>query len=112
MVLSEAGSNSMDTEFSLEALEMPLEGGRRSEVFHSDQGSKLTSIALVRGLQSQTIKISWRGRKRCYNNILVERLWRTNKYEGVYLRACSNGWEAELPARSILRANPVLPVRG
>jgi len=41
------------------------------------------------------IKVSWSGRKRCYDNILVERLWRTVKYEEVYLHAYSDGWEAE-----------------
>ena len=47
-------------------------------------------------LQAEEIKISWSGRKRCYDNILVERLWRTLKYEEVYLRANSDGWEAEI----------------
>ncbi len=47
-------------------------------------------------LQTEDIKISWSGRKRCYDNILVERLWRTLKYEEVYRRAYSNGWEAEI----------------
>ena len=47
-------------------------------------------------LQAEKIKISWSGRKRCYDNILVERLWRTVKYEEVYLRAYSDGWEAEI----------------
>jgi putative transposase len=48
----------------------------------------------VARLQTEEIKISWSGRKRCYDNILVERLWRTLKYEEVYLRAYSDGWEA------------------
>jgi putative transposase len=47
-------------------------------------------------LQAGEIRISWSGRKRCYDNILVERLWRTVKYEEVYLRAYSDGWEAEI----------------
>jgi putative transposase len=48
------------------------------------------------------IKISWSGRKRCYDNILVERLLRTLKYEEVYLRAYSDGWEAEISLARIL----------
>jgi putative transposase len=47
-------------------------------------------------LKADEIWISWSGRKRCYDNILVERLWRTLKYEEVYLRAYSDGWDAEI----------------
>ena len=43
-------------------------------------------------LQTEEIKLSWSGRKSYYDNILVERLWRTVKYEEVYLRAYSDGW--------------------
>jgi putative transposase len=95
-VLSWKLSNSLDTEFCLEALEMALEGGRKAEIFHSDQGCQFTSSDFVARLQSEKIKISWSGRKRCYDNIMVERLWRTVKYEEVYLRAYSDGWEAEI----------------
>ncbi len=126
-------SNSLDTEFCLDALEMALEGGRRPEIFHSDQGCQFTSGDFVARLQGEGIRISWSGRKRCYDNILVERLWRTVKYEEVYLRAYSDGWEAEInlarflwrychvrphsslggrtPMRSILRPNHVPPAR-
>jgi putative transposase len=47
-------------------------------------------------LHAEEIKISWSGRKRCYDNILLEMLWRTGKYEGVYLIAYSDGWEADI----------------
>ena len=60
-------------------LEMALEGGRRPEIFHSDQGCQFTSGDYVARLHTEEIKISWSGRKRCYDNILVERLWRTLK---------------------------------
>jgi transposase InsO family protein len=95
-VLSWKLSNSLDTEFCLEALEMALEGDRKPEIFHSDQGCQFTSSVFLARLQAEAIKISWSGRKRCYDNILVERLWRTVKYEEVYLRAYSDGWEAEI----------------
>ena len=95
-VLSWKLSNSLDTEFCLKALAMALEGGRKPEIFHSDQGCQFTSSDFVARLQAEKIKISWSGRKRCYDNILVERLWRTVKYEEVYLRAYSDGWEAEI----------------
>ncbi len=95
-VLSWKLSNSLDTEFCLEALEMALSRGRRPQIFHSDQGCQFTSTDFVARLQAEEIKISWSGRKRCYDNILVERLWRTLKYEEVYLRAYSDGWDAEI----------------
>jgi len=95
-VLSWKLSNSLDTEFCLDALEMALEGGRKPQVFHSDQGCQFTSSDFVDRLQGEKIKISWSGRKSCYDNILVERLWRTVKYEEDYLRANSDGWEAEI----------------
>ena len=80
-VLSWKLTNSLDTEFYLKALVMALEGGRKSEIFHSDQGCQFTSSDFVARLQSEKIKISWSGRKRCYDNILVERLWRIVKCE-------------------------------
>ncbi len=95
-VLSWKLSDSLDMEFCLKAMEMALGSGRKPDVFHSNQGCQSTSSAFVGKLQADEIKISWSGRKRCYDNILVERLWRTVKYEEVYLRAYSDGWEAEI----------------
>ena len=109
-VLSWKLTGSLDTEFCLDALEMALAGGRKPEIFHSDQGCQFTSVDFVAQLQEQEIKISWSGRKRCYDNILVERLWRTLKYEEVYLRAYSDGWEAEISlARFLWRYGHVRP---
>jgi len=109
-VLSWQLSNSLDTEFCLKALDMALEGGRKPEIFHSEQGSQFTSYAFVAMLQSEKIKISWSGRKCCYDNILVERLWRTVKYEEIYLRAYSDGCEAEISlARFLWRYCHVRP---
>ena len=109
-VLSWKLSNSLDTEFCLQALEMALEGGRKPEIFHSDQGCQFTSADFVARLHAEAIQISWSGRKRCYDNILVERLWRTLKYEEVYLRAYSDGWEAEISlARFLWRYCHVRP---
>jgi putative transposase len=95
-VLSWKLTGSLDTEFCLDALEMALAGDRKPEIFHSDQGCQFTSSDFVARLQAEKIKISWSGRKRCYDNILVERLWRTLKYEKVYLHAYNDGWEAEV----------------
>ncbi len=109
-VLSWKLSNSLDTEFCLEALEMALSSGRRPQIFHSDQGCQFTSSDFVARLQADGIRISWSGRKRCYDNILVERLWRTVKYEEVYLHAYSDGWEAEISlARFLWRYCHVRP---
>jgi putative transposase len=109
-VLSWKRSNSLDTEFCLDALEMALEGGRKPEIFHSDQGCQFTSGDFMARLHAEEIKISWSGRKRCYDNILVERLWRTVKYEEVYLHAYSDGWEAEISlARFLWRYCHVRP---
>lgn len=109
-VLSWKLSNSLDTEFCLEALEMALVSGRKPQIFHSDQGCQFTSSAFVQRLKAEDIKISWSGRRRCFDNILVERLWRTVKYEEVYLRAYSDGWEAEISlARFFWRYGHVRP---
>jgi putative transposase len=109
-VLSWKLSNSLDTEFCLQALEMALEGGRKPQIFHSDQGCQFTSTDFVARLKEEEIKISWSGKKRCYDNILVERLWRTVKYEEVYLRTYSDGWEAEISlARFLWRYCHVRP---
>ena len=70
---------SLDTEFCLDALEMALAAGRKPKIFHCDQGCQFTSADFVARLQAEKIKISWSGRK-LYDNILVERLWRTVKY--------------------------------
>ena len=79
-VLSWKLSNSLDTGFCLDALEMALASGRKPAIFHSDQGCQFTSSNFLARLQAEEIKISWSGRKRCFDNILVERLWRTVKY--------------------------------
>ena len=82
-VLSWKLSNSLDTEFCLDALEMALGGGRKPQIFHSDQGCQFTSSAFVARLKAEEAQISWSRRKRCYDNILVEKLWRTVKYVAV-----------------------------
>ena len=109
-VLSWKLSNSLDTGFCLEALEMALARGRKPQIFHSDQGCQFTSGEFVARLQAEEIKISWSGRRRCFDNILVERLWRTLKYEEVYLWAYGDGWEAEIRlSRFIWRYGHVRP---
>ena len=84
-VLSWQLSNTMDVHFCLIALEQALQVGR-PEIFNSDQGSQFTSEAFTSFLESQNIKISQDGKGRVFDNIFVERLWRSVKYEEVYVK--------------------------
>jgi putative transposase len=83
-------SNTMETGFCLEALEEALSKGR-PEIFNTGQGSQFTSDAFTRMLLVQGIQISMDGKGRYTDNIFVERLWRSIKYEEVYLKAYQNG---------------------
>lgn len=78
-------SVTLDTAFCLGALEWAL-GHQRPEIFNSDQGAQFTSTAFTDRLHAQGVRISMDGRGRALDNIFVERLWRTVKYEEVYLK--------------------------
>ena len=82
-VLSWELSNTMDVEFCLAALDAALERGR-PEIFNTDQGAQFTSHAFVSRLLGNEIKISMDGKGRAMDNIFIERLWRSLKYENVY----------------------------
>ena len=84
-VLSWALSVTMEAPFCIEALEKALRWGR-PEIFNSDQGSQFTSEKFTGVLKERDIAISMDGRGRCLDNIFIERLWRSLKYEEVYLR--------------------------
>ena len=79
-------SNTLEASFCAEALSEALERGR-PEVFNTDQGSQFTSQEFTQVLQDRGVKISMDGKGRYADNIFVERLWRTVKYEEVYLKA-------------------------
>jgi putative transposase len=85
-VLSWRISNSMDTEFCVNCLEEALRRYGKPEIFNSDQGSQFTSDAFTGVLKREGIAISMDGRGRVFDNIFVERLWRTVKHEDVYLK--------------------------
>jgi len=85
-VLSWRLSNSLDTAFCIEALEDALARYGLPEVFNTDQGTQFTSTAFTQVLKAQAIRISMDGRGRAADNIFVERLWRTVKYEDIYLK--------------------------
>jgi putative transposase len=84
-VLSWAVSITLDVGFCVEALEQPLELAR-PEIFNSDQGAQFTSLDFTGRLAAEGIQISMDGRGRALDNVFVERLWRTVKYEEVYLK--------------------------
>jgi len=73
-----------------------LAGSHKPETFYSDQGSQFTSSSFIESLEAEKFKISWSGRRRGNDNILVERLWYTLKHEEMYLGAYSDGQEAEI----------------
>jgi putative transposase len=77
-------SNSLDVDFCLEALEEAL-SWQRPEIFNSDQGVQFTSQAFTSRLEARGVAISMDGRGRVFDNIFIERLWRTVKYEDLYL---------------------------
>jgi putative transposase len=84
-VLAWAVSVTLDTSFCLEALEQAL-ARSRPEVFNTDQGSQFTSLAFTGRLVQAGVRVSMDGRGRALDNVFVERLWRTVKYEDVYLK--------------------------
>lgn len=88
-VLSWRLSNSLESEFCLEALKTALQCGL-PEIINSDQGVQYTSNAYINLIQSKGARISMSGRGRCWDNIFVERFWRTLKYEEVFLKQYNN----------------------
>jgi len=81
--------NLLDTSFCIEALEEALCQGR-PEIFNTDQGSQFTDAGFTGMLRGHGVAISMDGRGRYADNIFVERLWRSVKYEEVYLKAYDN----------------------
>jgi putative transposase len=99
-VLSFRLSNTLDASFCIEALEEALERFDAPEIFNTDQGSQFTSEGFTGLLETHGIKISMDGRGRWLDNVFIERLWRSVKYEEVYLKA----YETILEARRELAA--------
>ena len=92
-VLSWRVSNTMDVEFCIEALGEALGRFGRPEIFNTDQGSQFTSPRFTSVLQQAGVRISMDGRGRWMDNVFIERLWRSLKYECVYLHAFEIGSE-------------------
>lgn len=91
-VLSWEISNSLTTDFCISALEKALEIGT-PEIFNSDQGAQFTDVTFIAILNNSNIKISMDGRGRALDNVFIERLWRTLKYEDIYLKDYSTATE-------------------
>ena len=85
-VLSWRLSNTMDSDFCVEAIEEALARHGRPEIFNTDQGSQFTSTDFTDVLKKQDIKISLDGKRRWSDNVMVERLWCSVKYEEVYFK--------------------------
>src|SRR5229473_3176294 len=88
-------SNTLGAEFCVEALEEALPRHGRPEIFNTDQGSQFTSDDFTGTLKRHGVTISMDGKGRCMDNIFVERLWRSLKYEEVYLNAYATVAEAK-----------------
>jgi putative transposase len=93
-VLSFRISNTLTTDFCVEALEEALWRYRTPEIFNTDQGSQFTSEAWLAPLKARNVRISMDGKRRWVDNVFQERLWRSVKYEEVYLHGYRDGIEA------------------
>jgi putative transposase len=87
-------SNTMESSFCVDALEDALSRYPAPEIFNTDQGAQFTAEAFTGVLRERGIKISMDGKGRCLDNVFVERLWRSLKYEEVYLHAYEDAREA------------------
>ena len=92
-VLSWRLSNTLDADFCVESLEEALRKGR-PDIFNTDQGAQFTGKAFTELLQRHEVRISMDGKGRYSDNLFIERLWRTIKYEEVYLKAYQDGRDA------------------
>jgi putative transposase len=88
-------SNTMDAGFCVEALDDAMRRYGKPAIFNTDQGSQFTSTDFTGRLRRADVKISMDGRGRCMDNIFIERLWRSLKYEAVYLVEMTDGFHAE-----------------
>ena len=93
-VLSWRLSNTLDSSFCVEALQEALSRFGQPEIFNTDQGSQFTAEAFTSVLRERGIKISMDGKGRCIDNVFIERLWRSLKYEDVYLNDYDNPVDA------------------
>jgi putative transposase len=89
-ILSWRISNTMDVNFCCNASEEALQKYGKSEIFNSDQGSQFTSKDFTQVLVQAEVEISMDGRGKCFDNIFIERLWRSLKYQLIYIYEFEN----------------------
>lgn len=88
-------SNTMEADWCRQVLQKALASYPSPEIFNTDQGSQFTSTTFTNVLEDAFIRISMDGKGRALDNIFVERLWRTVKYEHIYLHTYTDGWQLE-----------------
>ena len=89
-----AAVDTLDASFCTDALDEALARHGKPEIVNTDQGSQFTSFAFTGRLQAAGIRVSMDGRGRCMDNIFIERLWRSLKYEAIYLHEIADGFTA------------------
>jgi putative transposase len=102
-VLSWRLSNTLDSDFCVEALQEALAKYGAPEIFNTDQGSQFTSVDFTSVLKQAGVQISMDGKGRWMDNVFIERLWRSLKYECVYLHAFNDGHQAQQEIGTWLR---------
>lgn len=109
-VLSWRISNTLDAEFCVQALKEAIDHYGIPDIFNTDQGSQFTSFQFTNILKDHGVKISMDGKGRWIDNVFIERLWRSLKYECVYLNNFENGGQAKLLIRNwIIHYNMTRP---
>ena len=91
-----------DASFCTDALDEALALHGKPEIFNTDQGSQFTSFAFTGRLQAAGIRVSMDGRGRCMDNIFIERLWRSLKYEAIYLHEIADGLIARIVSQPVV----------
>jgi putative transposase len=99
-VLSWRLSNTLDSSFCLEALEEAIKTYGVPEIFNTDQGAQYTSELWIQACESRGIRVSMDGKGRALDNVFIERLWRTLKYEQIYPKPAENGHQLEAQLRA------------
>ena len=93
----------MDQDFCIQALQDALDTKRKPCIFNTDQGSQFTSNEFTKVLKNNKIKISMDGKGRCLDNVIIERFWRSLKYEEVFLNEYDTVEQAKIAIREYIQ---------
>lgn len=99
-VVSWSISNTMTSEWCRSVLEEAIEKHGQPEILNTDQGSQFTASVFTEYVIDQGIKLSMDGKGRCIDNVFIERLWRSVKYEDIYIKEYKNGWELQVGVKA------------